>query len=378
MCYDEGILQAYADGELTEQESIAIREHLVVCAACAQKLATLQANTVFVNDCLAQFQAKLNDHKFKPAKAWAMFATDSETAPAQQKGGVFTLLKRYHKAAVVATLVVAMVGILGFTPLGSAAAELLKIFRVEQIETITLSAADLEQIRSVIGSGNGDINLDNFGKVEVVGNGEYRAEPVSIDVARQKANFPVKELRGLPFAYDNSEIMYAEPQQLKFTLDVANTNAVIKTFGGKNLLPDSVDGKTFTIKTPGMVMMNYYSGEGPATRYLHIIQTQSPEIIVPDGTDVDSIWKALVDLPVLPENVRKQLLSVQDWQHTMLIPGYEGLTKEVMVNGNQGVFIASPNKDGASSLIWKENDLLYVISGNHSLAEAQQIAAALR
>ena len=47
-CLDEGVLQAYMDGELSQESAIEAAEHLAACERCAASLAEAEAEGVFL------------------------------------------------------------------------------------------------------------------------------------------------------------------------------------------------------------------------------------------------------------------------------------------------------------------------------------------
>jgi hypothetical protein len=44
-----------------------------------------------------------------------------------------------------------------------------------------------------------------------------------------------------------------------------------------------------------------------------------PVVEVPTGVNVKKVAQAMVALPIWPDNIRTQLESVGDWEHTLLI-----------------------------------------------------------
>ena len=88
--------------------------------------------------------------------------------------------------------------------------------------------------------------------------------------------------------------------------------------------PAEVDGKTFRIDFSRQVMLSY-NIEGK--KNIGLTEIKAPEISVPQGVDVDALYASLVELPVLPENMQKQLKSIKDWKSTLYIPVMEKDTR---------------------------------------------------
>lgn len=90
------------------------------------------------------------------------------------------------------------------------------------------------------------------------------------------------------------------------------------------------------------------------------------------------IRDALLAMPFLPDSLRTQLSSINDWQRTLVVPNVGGSSQEVDVAGAQGVFIKPPegNSKGSdiSSLVWQRDGVVYAVSCNLTLEQALDIA----
>ena len=95
---------------------------------------------------------------------------------------------------------------------------------------------------------------------------------------------------------------------------------------------------------------------------------------MPEGVSVKDVARAMVALPIWPDNVRTQLESVGDWEHTLLIPDEN--SKKVSINGTKGVFL---DHETYRILIWQEDGMLYILqSQNKDEADLVAIAESLR
>lgn len=253
----------------------------------------------------------------------------------------------------------------------SMAGELLTVFRMEKVQTVNISTEDIKQIERAFNEGAGNVNIDNFGQVEVVGKQE--AVPVTFAQAADAVDFTVKLPQ--PDGYEEPQLQKITSSTAHLTLDVANINSLLQAMGSTKLLPESLDGQTFTMHMPTAILANYRSGDDMLT----VTQVRSPEMKAPSGVDVLAIKDALLNVPALPDNLRNQLLAINDWQHTILIPNMDGTSRDVIVNGTQGVFVdgnARPDKSMAMSfLVWQNNGVVYTLSGTN-LDEASALAIA--
>ncbi|WP_066638329.1 anti-sigma factor family protein [Desulfolucanica intricata] len=378
MCCDVGILQAYLDQELEPTRIGEIEAHLAACAECRRLLEELRENDSFVTAQLEAYSGLFNHKDIKAGEAWSRFTENHvlKQKKAFNLKGVFNFMKRYKLAAAVFTMVLAFAVSMSFSSVRSFAGELLTVFRVEKVETIDINPNELAKMQEAIEKGVGEVDIDNFGNIKV--SGKNTQEPVTLDEAQKAVDFTIKLPSDLPGDYSEPVLYKNTGSTASLTLDVDNVNQLLMSLGSSKLLPQELDNKTFTLHIPVAIGAEYTAKNGS---HLMIGQTRSPEMVVPEGVDVNEIRSALVSVPVLPESLKKQLVAINDWQHTVLVPNIKGSSQEVMVNGVQGVFMSSPkdaHNDGAA-LLWQKDGVIYVIAGSSlTLTQAQSIAASMR
>lgn len=383
MCYDRGVLQEYIDREMSGRKRWEVEAHIAVCEECKKQLSELEQTNKAAVSALSAMSHEINIDDNRADQAWVRLTGDERFgAPINGRGalgkGVFKMKQDRIKKVLVSVAAVAAVAIaLSFAPVRSFAADLLNIFRVEKIETITVSGDDIKHMERQMqkfGSVNGGAaDIENFGKIESTG---FKApEEMSLTDAAKAAGFALKLPAGID-GYTAEEEAHVTPgAETSFTLDVAKANKLIESFGGAVLLPDELDGKKFTIKVPTSVVVKYVKDSDG----ISIAQVKSPEMILPDGVDPLTVRSVLLSLPMLPENIKKQLVAIQDWKHTLIIPNVEGSSQDVDVNGTQGVFIQPPKKDsGGNALIWQKDGVVFAIGGKLDLVGAQDIATSMK
>jgi len=288
------------------------------------------------------------------------------------------MLSRYRVAATAAVIVLALAVSFSFGSVRSAASELLTIFRVEKVKTVSITPSDMAGIERAIREGTGSVDIVNFGEVEFIGE-QQSAGKVSLEEALAMVDFPLILPASPPNGSHAPEIYQEAGGNLNLTLDTVNANKILESFGSISLLPDGLNGKTFTIKIPAVICARYV---GPDDQNVTVFQGRSPELIAP-GSDVSAIREALLGLPFLPENLRKQLAAINDWQRTFVVPNVGGSSQEVNVAGTQGVYIKPPAGDSSrgsdiSSLVWQRNGVVYAVSGSLTLEQSLDIAASMK
>ncbi|WP_407312613.1 anti-sigma factor family protein [Desulfosporosinus sp. SB140] len=371
MCYDSGLLQAYLDQELKDSEREEIDRHLANCVGCQEKLQQLMETQQFTDELLSNYFDSLEPEN--QDEAW--FRLQQTLG---KKKGVLYMLKKYRGVSAAAAVVLAVSLSLSFAPVRAMASDLLSIFRVNNFQTVTINNNDLAQIQKAMRDGAGKVTLGDLGQVDMKqtgANGE-----VTLAEAKGSVDFPLLLPQTLPSGYALKGIQRMAGTTLDFTLDTHKTNDVLKSFGATTLLPDEINGKAFTATIPVVISASY---NGPENHNLTISQTRGPQLTAPTA-DVNSIRDAILALPFLPDNLRKQLASVNDWQHTFVIPSLNGSTQTVTVAGSQGVFISAPQgtKETTTSLhnalLWQKDGVIYAINGNFTLEQGLALANSLK
>lgn len=156
-----------------------------------------------------------------------------------------------------------------------------------------------------------------------------------------------------------------------------NVNQVLKSFGSEKLLPKSIDGSTFKLNMPRFVNLQYNLNGNK----VDIVQTKAPELVVPDGVNVDDIYNSMIEMPLIPENIQRQLKSIKDWKNTLYVPVMESNMEEVDINGSKGFVHFYSNPEGnmsRSSIVWYDNGVIRTIQGQMTKDEVIKLARSLK
>ncbi|UZQ82658.1 DUF2275 domain-containing protein [Thermoanaerobacter sp. RKWS2] len=352
MCYDEGTLQAYLDSELDEITAKNVEEHLKTCDVCREKLEQLKSINEFTSKALKASNIDLNE-------AWATL--NEKLSKNNNKGGMFAMFTKYKKSIAAALIVAFIAASAFFTPLKNAEAKLLNLLRLNKMQVITITPEDMTQIQNQFyNAGIKNINLKDYGEIIKDGSREgHQISPDELDKVESELGYKIK----LP-ADENFEIKHAyisKNEGLEFILKVDKINELIKTFGGTHLFPKELDRKPIIINFGRAIDMNLQKkGSKKDTVALDIVKT--PEIVVPEGVDVDKVIDALLNLPFLPENVKKQIAGVTDWKETFPVPlstSDNTEIKEITIRGNKGILFVEKSGPHFVALGWSENGVMY-------------------
>lgn len=281
------------------------------------------------------------------------------------------MLKRRN---IVAAACAAMLVTICITvePVKAAISSALSIFRVENMKGITVTLEDMQQIQKQLSSGQGDISLDKMGSVKLQGGKKRVSSPEDII---KLTDFTVAFPSVLSDTVPNINVV--EPASMDFTLNAKNVNQIMKSYGATKLLPDNIDGKTFRVDFASQVTMKYSSND----KSIIIMQTKSPEITVPEGVNVDEVYNAVIEMPIIPQDLQTQLKSIKDWKNTLYVPVVESEMTGVDINGAKGYITKDYGDSEAeheSAVVWYNKGVVYAVSGKLDSNDILNIARSMR
>jgi hypothetical protein len=351
-CPDEGKLLLYLENQLSQEQHQDIANHLSGCAVCAARLTALREDSNFA---ARKLQGLWENRDSAPVagqqRVWQEIQFD-------KRGERRMKIKKF---AIAAVFILALGAVGSMPSVRTAAANLLQVFRVEQVDTLTMTPGDIQKIEQAIYSGQGNFDVEDFGSIESIGeSGSFKIE--SQDLAG--LDFAVKaptltEEAATSYSLQKTPVIEIRPK-------VDKVNELLKTLGSTYKLPAALDGQT----------CKFVMGDALVSTYAEYELTQGPvpAVEVPDGVNVKEVAQAMVALPIWPDNVRNQLESVGDWEHTLLIPDEN--PQKVRINGTSGVFL---DHAPFRALIWQEDGILYSLySQRKDKADLIAIAESLR
>lgn len=374
-CIDPGTLQAFIDGELDISVKKGVEQHLADCEKCCGAYEGLKRSDNFAFGRLTEYRKFYEEnHMPENRKQDAAFPDERdcnsvEADPAGLAGskGVKGSMFKYKKIAAAACIAASITLCVTVQPVRAFISDALSIFRVENVKGFSISYADMEEIRQKLQREEGDIDIDKFGRINREGFGR---KTVSAGEAKDAAGFPV--LLPPDAANGNIEINATEPGQISFTMKVGNVNEALRSFGAAKLLPENLDGKTFTADFAYQVDYRY-NKDGS---FYYITQTRAPELAVPSDVNVDELYDCLVELPVLPDDMRTRLKSIKDWKNTIYLPVVDAEPQQVDINGAKGFMAGS--EEGGWGLVWYSDGTIYSLNGSADKDELLALARSMR
>ncbi len=212
----------------------------------------------------------------------------------------------------------------------------------------------------------------NFGRVKVEAPADAawvnEVDPAQVEeLSGVKHNLPAT-LAG----QTRSEIIVEQAPTITFTPDVENLNNYLRR-NSAVVLPQALAGQSVTFNIPPVIRAQYF---GPTGQGFAIYAARDLTIEAPPGVDIAYLRQALVRVPFLPENFRRQLAEIRDWRQTLPIPTLPGSWTDTTVNGSPAVYFMN-EVDRTVVLAWREGGSWRAISGL-SLEAALSIAPEVR
>lgn len=377
MCFDEGTLQAYIDNELDDDTHREVRSHIMQCPRCRSKLKELKEIDSFVSK--AMYVPPINTDT-----AWLMWSKKM-----MKRRGVFNMVKRYKKYIATAAAIAFIASSIIFQPVRNVEAHLLSLFRLNKFQAVTITPDDIQKMQMQFQqNGINNIDLKEFGDIKITGDQVFQTfQPDEVDKFKASLEYNIS----IPQA-DNFKIQYLnieKSRKIEFKLNVDKVNSLIKTFGGNKLFPESLKGKTFTVNLGDIAYVNMKDAKGQDKNgsFLTMGTVKVPEITVPEGVDLNEVRDAVINLPFLPDNIKKQIAAINDWKNTIPVPlandnNSSSEAQNVTINGNPGILVVHRLKNQNyqySTLAWVKGDVIYTLqSSNLQPDQLIQIAQSMR
>ncbi len=277
--------------------------------------------------------------------------------------------------AAIAAGIVLCSGLFILEPVRAKAHDLLKMFRVQELTGISISQSDINEINRIFDKGNGVKEIENFGRIEVNSEGEIYSFKKLSGPEDIKAVMPDAKVIPQTTKYNYEYASIAPKADVILELDANKMNDFLEYIGEKNKLPMSIHQKTFTIHTKDVLnysLVSSNNGEYKYAKHINITQMEAPTIEIPNDVDERELLSALFSMSFLPDNLKRQLMSISDLTSTLLIPYSEEhqVKRDIVVRGEKAILI-EPKEGEYKSLhiFFKEGKKLYSIDANNCTAD---------
>ena len=318
---EEGILQAYLDGQLPASEQEQVKAHLAHCAGCSELLQVQTARAAVVQrhlDCLPR-----NAKPLPIPQAQVRFQQYSRHKEVENQKMKNLFFGRYRTAWTAAALVLILAVALAFPPVRAIANSFLGLFRVQQITLVQVSNELPEQLSQstqmeMLFSEN--VQFDQQGESQVVG---------SAAEASELAGFTVRQPTGTA---EDVEFIVTPSGQVKFTVDREKLHAILDEMDRSDLrLPQAVDGAEVLAEIQPGVSISFGpcievqgDPDDPDSHYYRecttFLQIPSPIVEAPAGLDVRRIGEVYMQFLGMSAEDAQAFSQNVDWANTLVIP----------------------------------------------------------
>jgi len=388
MHLSEDVLQAYRDGELTEQKTEATRRHLETCTACQELLSQNEQSQRAI-------QMRLDT-----------LSPDEGESPEAD-----VLLKRV-KTAIPETLVrksrwkpawAAIVAICALTaafylkPVRVWATEFLSLFRVQQIAVVRIDPANVQQLEEGLFGQESERRIEQFlsDKAHVTKRGE-RQTAKDVNEAARLAGFGIR----IPTKLEAPSRIVVQPAvDASFEIDVERLQDILNDAGRSDVkIPEDLEGKTIQVNIPASVTALFGKCPDPIQdrelsrkermlKYADckmLVQLPTPVVIAPPGLNLAQLGTEMLKLFGFTDKEARAFSESIDWTTTLVVPlplDNRMNVVEVDVDGVKGQLFSGRDPQmeerNAYNLVWIRDGHLYSLMGRGTADEAMAIANSL-
>jgi hypothetical protein len=235
-------------------------------------------------------------------------------------------------------------------------------------------------------------------KVEVTVNGSDQPAPDAA-TATQLAGFPVQLLK---IRKDAPKLVVGGQHALRMKVDRARLQEIVKAAGHPEIvLPDALDGATFSVQIPHIVHLQYGTCPGrttatnaiagqviektpSATQYADCVRLSegpSPIVNVPAGLDITKLAEIGLQVAGMTAGEAQEFFQTVDWKSTLTlsVPRQLRSYEQVKVGGVRGTLLTLSGRRGPGyTLIWANNGIAYSLTGYGDSSHAVELADSLK
>ncbi|MDP4097305.1 hypothetical protein OIN60_11035 [Paenibacillus sp. P96] len=313
--------------------------------------------------------SKLADMIAAPAASAAVHDSSPQLkveAPAPVKSSRRRAGKGRKWAAAAAAVVI--FGTVLATPMGNnALAAILHQFKVQEITRV--DGDSLENMFNQMVPGESASKDNMFGQFST------ESGNVQGEFTREQAVSKLPEYQLLsPDLTGSKETVYITPSRtITMKLNVDELNQAMQRVGATELLPDTMDGKEVTFSMHESIIYDLGSDE---QQWASLTQQQAPEIMVDPSVDVKEAVDAVLQLPILPSDLKEQLQRSGILSGSIPMPyvvGQDAKANEITLGGTK-VLVEQRQYDTVTdrTAIWiKDGQLFYFEGGSAYETEAE-------
>lgn len=359
MHLSESQLKSYLDRQMSRESEEKARTHLERCDRCGSHLEELRARARRTATTLTVVQPPpltLNTYR-------AFQKLQYRNKESYMKS--FTRKPAFAGLLIIAAMFIS----LAFPPVRAFAADVLALFRVDQVQVVTYDPAYMQQFLSNTENSRGEFEAFFDANIAETRQGTYKIVDTKAD-AEALAGF----IPRLP-QLDQATLGVEPGSEIVVTIDTTLVNTMLTELGYESYtLSDDFNGKKVNVHVPVSVVYTSGNcsmptdasdpGDQSYSDCITLIQMRAPQADAPEGLDVTHLGEALFQIMGMPQTEAQKLSQSIDWSTTLVLPVPVGggvQYQDVTVDGVQGSYIVE-GESSLQTLIWSKNGMLYAIN----------------
>jgi anti-sigma factor RsiW len=384
MRIDEGKLRAYLDQALPPEELEKVKQHLAHSPQAQAMLARLSEERTEFAPHLEALAPSPEDGSAAPqalrrlrANITGQANSTKTTAMEERIRTMFdrSFIKRY-RPVIVTVAVLAVIGVaFSFAPVRALAGDLLKIFRVQNVEVVEV---DTEHIRALENDPRFQGLIEQFEpQIEVIADSQPQAVD-SLAEADELVSFSAVQITALPAnRKEPNNVTVLKQKTVEVSLDKELLEAIFEAAEIEVSLPDSLGNTPIVVTQPDAIAQTWMIGEAT----LDFIQMTTPQIEYPDDVDLNELGVAGLQLLGMSQEEAVALAETIDWANTLILPipkDAKMTVSEISVSGAKGFLFTSEYEEDAAAVMWQKDGMSYFINGDYPAEQIVEMAESVQ
>ncbi len=275
----------------------------------------------------------------------------------------------------------AIVALFAFPSVRVSAQNMLDLFRVRKFAAVKFDPARFDKLKSTVKEDQA-LEVFDHEKLQDPGPPQYFT---SLAPAAAAAGLPASRPTYLPFGLVADTVTVEGEAAMRLTVHEAKLTALLQSLNLSDVqVPAGIDGKSVEVRKPRILIQRFVNG----SRHAALVQSQSPEVQVPAGVDVERLGEIGLRILGLDAGEARRVATATDWRSTLVVPVplTASTFRQVTVHGQPALLITTtgaPDGDrrgrqDGSICLWSESDRVFGMVGNVSENEILQMAESVR
>lgn len=244
-----------------------------------------------------------------------------------------------RKLLIFPPLLLVLVLLAFVKPVQTFALDALSIFRVNDVKTIEITVADLQEgaqnFASLKEKAKSLEGVETFDHSFIQVLAKEKPEVKTLASAKEFEAFRLrlpKELQA-----QTPTISAIDPHAINFSINTEATNEMLKAFTGSVLLPNTLNNVEMSMNIPAAALVTY-----PDVLFF---ATQKPALEAPTEAK-EALREFSLQFPLIPSNLQQQLAAIDIESNDIYLPVLVGLGREIDLGGRIGYIYTMSDLQG--------------------------------